>query len=150
MQKLFKLTPLLDSQSCNFNVLINGQPRVMGIRELVHEWVTWRMDCVRRRLNWSIARKAEKLHLLQGLEKILLNINKAIKIIRETERDADVVPNLMAGFKIDEVQAEFVANMRLRDINKEHILKRTKEIASLEKISTAWKTRSSPPSASRM
>lgn len=133
MQKLFKLTPLLDSQSCNFNVLINGQPRVMGIRELVHEWVTWRMDCVRRRLNWSIARKSEKLHLLQGLEKILLNINKAIKIIRETERDADVVPNLMAGFKIDEVQAEFVANMRLRDINKEHILKRTKEIASLEK-----------------
>ena len=133
MQKLFRLTPLLDSQSCNFNVLINGQPRVMGVRELLQEWITWRMDCVRRRLNWSIARKSEKLHLLHGLEKILLNINKAIKIIRETERDADVVPNLMAGFKIDEVQAEFVANMRLRDINKEHILKRTKEIAVLEK-----------------
>ena len=133
MQKLFKMTPLLDSQSCNFNVLINGQPRVMGVRELLNEWVTWRIECVRRRLNWSIARKSEKLHLLQGLEKILLNINKAIKIIRETERDADVVPNLMAGFKIDEVQAEFVANMRLRDINKEHILKRTREIASLEK-----------------
>ena len=133
MQKLFRLTPLLDSQSCNFNVLINGQPRVMGVRELLNEWVTWRMECVRRRLNWSIARKSEKLHLLQGLEKILLNINKAIKIIRETEKDADVVPNLMAGFKIDEVQAEFVANLRLRDINKEHILKRTKEIATLEK-----------------
>ena len=100
MQKLFRLTPLLDSQSCNFNVLINGQPRVMGVRELLNEWVTWRMECVRRRLNWSIARKSEKLHLLQGLEKILLNINKAIKIIRETEKDADVVPNLMAGFKI--------------------------------------------------
>ena len=133
MQKLFKLTPLMDSQSCNFNVLINGQPRVMGVRELLNEWVAWRMGCVRRRLNWSITRKSEKLHLLQGLEKILLNINKAIKIIRETEKDADVVPNLMAGFKIDEVQAEFVANMRLRDINKEHILKRTKEIAILEK-----------------
>lgn len=133
MQKLFRLTPLLDSQSCNFNVLINGQPRVMGVRELLQEWITWRMDRVKRRLNWSIARKSEKLHLLQGLEKILLNINKAIRIIRETERDADVVPNLMAGFKIDEVQAEFVANMRLRDINKEHILKRTKEIATLEK-----------------
>ena len=133
MQKLFRLTPLLDSQSCNFNVLINGQPRVMGVRELLNEWVTWRMECVRRRLNWSIARKSEKLHLLQGLEKILLNINKAIKIIRETEKDADVVPNLMAGFKIDEVQAEFVATLRLRDINKEHILKRTKEIATLEK-----------------
>lgn len=133
MQKLFKMTPLLDSQSCNFNVLINGQPRVMGVRKLLNEWVTWRMECVRRRLNWSIARKSEKLHLLQGLEKILLNINKAIKIIRETEKDADVVPNLMTGFKIDDVQAEFVANMRLRDINKEHILKRTKEIATLEK-----------------
>ena len=133
MQKLFRLTPLLDSQSCNFNVLINGQPKVMGIREILQEWVSWRMECVRRKLNWSIAQKSAKLHLLQGLEKILLNINKAIKIIRETERDAEVVPNLMAGFKIDQVQAEYVANMRLRDINKEHILKRTKEIATLEK-----------------
>lgn len=133
MQKLFRLTPLLDSQSCNFNILIAGMPRVMGVREILQEWVTWRMECVRRRLNWSIAQKSAKLHLLQGLEQILLNINKAIKIIQNTERDAEVVPNLMAGFKIDQIQAEYVSNMRLRDINKEHILKRTREIAALEK-----------------
>ena len=133
MQKLFRLTPLQDSQSCNFNVLINGQPQVMGVRALLQEWLSWRTDCIRRRVSWAIAQKSERLHLLQGLEKILLNINKAIKIIRDTERDAEVVPNLMTGFTIDQLQAEYVANMKLREINKEHLLKRTKEISGLEK-----------------
>ena len=133
MAKLFRLTPLLDSQACNFNILIQGQPRVMGVREILTEWISWRMECVRRRLRYSIGKKKDKLHLLQGLEKILLNINKAIKIIRETEKDEDVVPNLMKGFKIDEVQANYVADIRLRNINKEYILNRTKEIAVLEK-----------------
>ena len=133
MAKLFRLTPLLDSQACNFNILIQGQPRVMGVREILTEWISWRMECVRRRLRYSIGKKKDKLHLLQGLEKILLNINKAIKIIRETEKDEDVVPNLMKGFKIDEIQAEYVADIRLRNINKEYILNRTKEIAVLEK-----------------
>lgn len=133
MAKLFRLTPLLDSQACNFNILIQGQPRVMGVREILTEWTTWRMECVRRRLRYSIGKKKDKLHLLQGLEKILLNINKAIKIIRETEKDEDVVHNLMKGFKIDEVQANYVADIRLRNINKEYILNRTREIASLEK-----------------
>ena len=140
MAKLFKLTPLLDSQSCNFNILINGMPRVMGVREILSEWTSWRMECVRRRLRYSIGKKRDKLHLLQGLEKILLNINKAIKIIRETERDDDVVPNLMKGFKIDEIQAEYVADIRLRNINKEYILNRTKEIATLEKDIAAMET----------
>jgi len=133
MAKLFRLSPLLDSQSCNFNILINGMPKVMGIRDILTEWINWRMDCVGRRLQWSIQKKSDKLHLLQGLEKILLNINKAIRIIRETERDDDVVPNLMKGFKIDQIQAEYVADIRLRNINKEYILKRTKEISALEK-----------------
>ena len=105
MARLFRLTPLMDSQSCNFNILIHGMPKVMGVREILNEWIEWRMECVRRRLQWSINKKSDKLHLLQGLEKILLNINKAIKIIRDTERDDDVVPNLMKGFKIDQIQA---------------------------------------------
>ena len=133
MARLFRLTPLMDSQSCNFNILIHGMPKVMGVREILNEWIEWRMECVRRRLQWSINKKSDKLHLLQGLEKILLNINKAIKIIRDTERDDDVVPNLMKGFKIDQIQAEYVADIRLRNINKEYILKRTKEIEILEK-----------------
>ena len=105
MARLFRLTPLMDSQSCNFNILIHGMPKVMGVQEILNEWIDWRMECVRRRLRWSINKKSDKLHLLQGLEKILLNINKAIKIIRDTERDDDVVPNLMKGFKIDQIQA---------------------------------------------
>lgn len=133
MARLFRLTPLMDSQSCNFNILIHGMPKVMGVQEILNEWIDWRMECVRRRLRWSINKKSDKLHLLQGLEKILLNINKAIKIIRDTERDDDVVPNLMKGFKIDQIQAEYVADIRLRNINKEYILKRTKEIETLEK-----------------
>ena len=131
MARLFRLTPLMDSQSCNFNILIHGMPKVMGVQEILNEWIDWRMECVRRRLRWSINKKSDKLHLLQGLEKILLNINKAIKIIRDTERDDDVVPNLMKGFKIDQIQAEYVADIRLRNINKEYTLKRTKEIETL-------------------
>ena len=133
MNRLFKQTSLLDSQSCNFNVLINGQPKVMGIQEILNEWINWRTECVRRRLQNSIQKKSEKLHLLKGLACILLDIDKAIKIIRETKEDAKVVPNLMAGFGLDKVQAEYVADIRLRNINQEYILKRTKEIAALEK-----------------
>ena len=133
MAKLFKLTPLQDTISCNFNILINGMPRVMGVREVLGEWCGWRIGCVRRITNYTLQKKREKLHLLEGLKAILLNINKAIRIIRETERDDQVVPNLMSGFKIDEIQAEFVAEMKLRNINKEYILKRTDEITFLEK-----------------
>lgn len=133
MQKLFKMTPLMDTFSCNFNILIAGNPRVMGIREILDEWTAWRMDCVRRRVYFDLTRKKEKLHLLNGLKKILLDIDKAIKIIRGTERDADVVPNLMIGFGIDQLQADFVAEIRLRNINKEYILKRVEETDALEK-----------------
>lgn len=133
MNRLFKLTPLMDSQPCNFNILINGMPRVMGIRDILNEWIAWRTECVRRRLQFSIRKKSEKLHLLKGLGLILLDIDKAVKIIRETEEDAKVIPNLMAGFKLDRIQAEYVADIRLRNINKEYILKRTKETAALEK-----------------
>jgi len=132
MAKLFKSTPLLDSQSCNFNILIAGMPRVMGVREILEEWVAWRMESVRRRVYFSMSKKKEKLHLLKGLRRILLDIDRAIQIIRETEEDAEVVPNLMIGFGIDQVQAEFVADIRLRNINKEYILKRTQEVDALE------------------
>ena len=133
MQKLYKLTPLMESFSCNFNVLIAGSPRVMGVKELLTEWTAWRTECVRRRVYHEMQRKSDKLHLLKGLSKILLDIDKAIKIIRDTEADAEVVPNLMIGFGIDQIQAEFVAEIKLRNINKEHILKRLQETEQLEK-----------------
>ena len=133
MAKLFKSTPLMDSFACNFNILIAGTPRVMGVREILSEWTAWRLDCVKRRIYFDVSRKKEKLHLLQGLGKILLDIDKAIAIIRNTEREADVVPNLMDGFGIDKVQAEFVAEIKLRNINREYILKRTAETESLER-----------------
>ena len=131
MAKLFKLTPLMDSQSCNFNILIAGFPKVLGVREILDEWTAWRMDSVRRRVYFSMNRKKEKLHLLRGLRRILLDIDRAIKIIRDTEEDAEVIPNLMIGFGIDQVQAEYVADIRLRNINKEYILKRTQEVDAL-------------------
>ena len=132
MAKLFKLTPLMDPFACNFNILIGGTPRVMGVREILDEWLAWRTDCVKRRVYFDLCRKKEKLHLLKGLEKILLDIDKAIRIIRETEREADVIPNLMIGFGIDEVQAEYVAEIKLRNINREYILKRVEETSALE------------------
>ena len=133
MQKLFKLTPLQDSFPCNFNILVAGNPRVMGVGEILEEWTAWRMDCVRRRVYFDLSKKKEKLHLLKGLEQILLDIDKAIGIIRNTELEADVVPNLMLGFGIDQVQAEYVAEIKLRNINREYILKRTAEIEELER-----------------
>ena len=133
MAKLFKSTPLMDSFACNFNILIAGTPRVMGVREILSEWTAWRLDCVKRRIYFDLGRKKEKLHLLLGLGKILLDIDKAIAIIRNTEREADVVPNLMSGFGIDKVQAEFVAEIKLRNINREYILKRTAETEDLER-----------------
>ena len=132
MSKLFRMTPLMDSQSCNFNVLIAGMPRVMGVREILEEWTAWRADSVRRRVYFNMKKKQDKLHLLQGLRRILLDIDRAIQIIWETEEDAEVVPHLMIGFGIDQVQAEYVADIRLRNINKEYILKRTQEVDSLE------------------
>ena len=132
MAKLFRLTPLRDSFSCNFNILIAGMPRVMGVRQILEEWTAWRMESIRRRTYFVLGKRREKLHLLQGFQKILLDIDKAIQIIRETEEDAEVVPNLMIGFGIDEVQAEFVADIKLRNINKEYILKRTRETEDLE------------------
>ena len=132
MQKLFRMTPLQDSFPCNFNILIAGMPRVMGIGEILDEWTAWRMDCVKRRLYFQVQKKQERLHLLKGLERILLDIDKAITIIRETELDSEVVPNLMIGFGIDEIQANFVAEIKLRNINKEYILKQTKATSQLE------------------
>ena len=132
MQKLFRLTPLQDSFACNFNILIAGMPRVMGVGEILEEWTAWRMDCIKRRLFFQIGKREERLHLLKGLERILLDIDKAIRIIRETELEAEVVPNLMIGFGIDEVQANYVAEIKLRNINKEYILKQTKAISQLE------------------
>ena len=132
MQKLFRMTPLQDSFACNFNILIAGMPRVMGIGEILDEWTAWRIDCVKRRLYYQIQKKQERLHLLKGLERILLDIDKAISIIRETELDSEVVPNLMIGFGIDEIQANFVAEIKLRNINKEYILKQTKATSLLE------------------
>ncbi len=133
MAKLFKMTALEDSFSCNFNILVAGQPRVMGVREILTEWVAFRTECVRRRTFYDLAGKQRRMHLLQGLEAILLDIDKAIKIVRETEVDAEVVPNLMIGFGIDETQAEYVAEIKLRHLNREYILKRTAEIEELEK-----------------
>lgn len=132
MQKLFKLTPLQDSFACNFNILIDGSPRVMGVREILTEWTAFRTSCIKRRITFDLGKKREKLHLLLGLQKILLDIDKAIKIIRETAEESEVVPNLMIGFGIDEVQAEYVAEIKLRHINKEYILKRLEEINDLK------------------
>ena len=133
MQKLMRMTPLTDSFGCNFNLLIAGMPRVLGVREIIEEWTAWRTECVRRRVFFQKRKKAEKLHLLKGLKRILLDIDKAIRIIRETDSDAEVVPNLMIGFGIDKIQAEFVAEIKLRNINKEYILKRTQEVDDLER-----------------
>ena len=133
MQKLFRLTTLQDSFACNFNILIAGMPKVMGIGEILEEWTAWRTDCVKRRIFFQIQKKEDRLHLLKGLERILLDIDKAIRIIRETELESEVVPNLMIGFGIDEIQANFVAEIKLRNINKEYILKQTKAISELEK-----------------
>ncbi len=133
MAKLYKMTPLEDSFSCNFNILIAGTPKVMGVREILNEWSAFRIECVRRRTYFDLHKKQDKLHLLRGLEKILLDIDKAIKIIRHTEEEAMVVPNLMSGFGIDEVQAEYVAEIKLRHLNREYILKRTDDISALEK-----------------
>lgn len=131
MQKLFRLTPLQDTFSCNFNILIAGNPRVMGVRDILFEWIAFRIECVKRRVYFELNKKKEKLHLLLGLQKILLDIDNAIRIIRETGEEIEVVPNLMIGFGIDELQADYVAEIKLRHINREYILKRTEEIESL-------------------
>ena len=133
MQKHFRLTTLQDSFACNFNILVGGSPRVMGVAEILEEWSAWRTECVRRRVYHELEKKKEKLHLLQGLERILLDIDRAIEIIRGTELEAEVVPNLMVGFGIDQVQAEYVAEIKLRNINREYILRRTAETEELEK-----------------
>ena len=133
MARLFKSTPLQDSFGCNFNILIAGMPRVMGVRQILEEWVAWRVESIRRRTYFIQKKKKDKLHLLKGLKKILLDIDRAIKIIRDTEADAEVIPNLMIGFGIDQIQAEYVADIRLRNINKEYILKRVAETEDLEK-----------------
>ncbi len=133
MAKLYRFTTLEDSFSCNFNVLIGGVPRVLGVKALLEEWIAFRIECVRRRTYFDRNKKSEKLHLLKGLEAILLDIDKAVKIVRETDEEAEVVPNLMIGFGIDEVQAEYVAEIKLRHLNREYILKRTAEIEALEK-----------------
>ena len=133
MQKLFRLTPLQDSFPCNFNILIAGMPKVMGVGEILEEWTAWRTDCVKRRLFFQIGKKEDRLHLLKGLERILLDIDKAIRVIRETEQESEVVPNLMIEFGIDEIQANYVAEIKLRNINKEYILKQTRAIDDLER-----------------
>lgn len=133
MQRLFKMSPLEDSFACNFNVLIAGVPRVLGVRELLGEWIAFRIECVRRRTYYDLSRKRDKMHLLQGLRAILLDIDKAVRIVRETEEESEVVPNLMIGFGIDEAQAEYVAEIKLRHLNREYILKRTEEIEQLQK-----------------
>jgi len=133
MAKLFRITPLMDSFSCNFNILIAGVPRVLGVREILEEWTAWRAGCVKRRVYCELQKKKDKLHLLRGLQKILLDIDRAIQIIRATEEEDEVVPNLMVGFGIDEQQAEYVAEIRLRNINREYILKRTEETGELER-----------------
>ena len=133
MQKLFRLTTLQDSFPCNFNILIAGMPKVMGIREILEEWTAWRVECIRRRTHYMIRKKEDRLHLLKGLARILLDIDKAIAIIRETDMENEVIPNLMIGFGIDEIQANYVAEIKLRNINKEYILKQTRAIGELEK-----------------
>jgi len=132
MARLFRQTPLEDAFSCNFNVLIAGMPRVLGVRQILEEWTAWRTESVRRRVYFVLGKRKEKLHLLKGLKRILLDIDKAIKIIRETEEEAEVIPNLMIGFGIDQIQAEYVAEIKLRNINKEYILKRVKETEALQ------------------
>lgn len=132
MTKLYKMTPLQDSFSCNFNVLIKGRPVVLGVRDILLEWVDFRLECIRRRITFNLNKKKNQLHLLKGLSKILLDIDKAIKIVRETESESEVVPNLMIGFGIDEIQAEYVAEIKLRHLNREYILKRIKDIEQLE------------------
>ena len=132
MAKLYRLTPLQDTVSCNFNILIAGQPRVLGVGGILEEWTAWRTECVKRRVYFILKKKQDKLHLLQGLKRILLDIDKAIRVIRETEEEAEVIPNLMIAFGIDQVQAEYVAEIKLRNINKEYILKRVQETAALE------------------
>ncbi len=131
MTKLFKMTPLEDSFGCNFNVLINGRPQVIGVGAIIGEWVRFRMDCIKNSLKYDIAKKSERMHLLLGLKKILMDIDKAISIIRHTEQESEVVPNLMMGFSIDEVQAEYIAEIKLRNLNREYIIKRTAEIENL-------------------
>jgi len=133
MKKLFRMTPLQDSYACNFNILISGMPKVMGVREILDEWVAFRRECVKRRVYFDLSKKKSKLHLLKGLKKILLDIDKAVKIVRETEEESEVVPNLMIGFGIDETQADYVAEIKLRHLNKEYILNRTAETDELEK-----------------
>lgn len=132
MQKLYKMTPLQDTYSANFNILVNGYPKVMGVYEILDEWIKFRTSCVKRRVSFDLKKKQDKLHLLKGLSKILLDIDKAIKIVRETKEEADVVPNLMIGFSIDETQAEYVAEIKLRHLNREYILKRLQDIEQLE------------------
>jgi DNA gyrase subunit A len=133
MARLMKITPLSDSFSCNFNVLIEGTPHVMGVREILDEWVTWRTECIKRQIYFKLTKMRDRLHLLLGLQKILVDIDKAIRIIRNTEEDSEVIPNLMIGFGIDEAQAEFIAEIKLRNINKEYILSRTSETERLQK-----------------
>lgn len=133
MQKLFKYTKLEDTFSCNFNILVNGTPKVMGVNEIISEWHSWRRECLKRELAFDLSKKEQSLHLLKGLEKILLNLDKTIEIIRNSEKDKDIIPSLMIEFNIDEVQANFIAEIKLRNINKEYILNRTKEIKALEK-----------------
>lgn len=132
MNRLFKMTPLQDTFSCNFNILIAGSPKVMGIREILNEWIAFRRECVRRRVYFSLNKAKDRLHLLKGLEKILLDIDKAIKIIRETAEEKEVVPNLMIGFGIDQIQAEYVAEIKLRHLNREYIMNRLSDIEQLE------------------
>jgi len=134
MQKLFAMTPLVDTFSCNFNILINGRPKTMGIAEILDEWIIFRTECIRKQLNYDIKKTEEKLHLLEGLSKILLDIDKAIKIIRNTEQDNMVIPNLMEGFQIDTIQAEYIADIRLRNLNKEYLLNRINEKDNLENL----------------
>jgi DNA gyrase subunit A len=139
MNKLFKLTPLQESFNCNFNLLIHGKPKVLGVRGILKEWTEFRIQCIKRQTAFDIQKKTEKLHLLEGLNKILLDIDKAIRIIRQTELESDVVPNLMQGFSIDQVQAEFIAEIKLRNLNKEHILNRVAEISGLQEEITNLK-----------
>ena len=133
MNKLFKMTPLEDSFKCNFNVLIDSAPRTMGIIEILTEWIRFRLTCLRRELEYDLQKKKDKLHLLLALGKILLDIDKAIRIIRKTEKDEDVVPNLMKGFDIDEIQANYIADIKLRNLNREYILNRIADIEGLQK-----------------
>ncbi|MBO4445504.1 MAG: topoisomerase IV, partial [Clostridia bacterium] len=132
MKKLYKYTPLEDSFSCNFNVLIGGAPQVLGVTDILNEWIAFRTECVKRRIFFELDRAKKKLHLLEGLQKILLDIDKAIKIVRETDEEAEVVPNLMIGFGIDEIQAEFVAEIKLRHLNREYVLKRLADVDKLK------------------